>query len=194
MVDGTDNYLGAIPSAVSIGGTTKADLLAALHEHEVQLNEAADELFADSRFTTLPEERVLSIVALSVVELGFSEGATYGQIVRRALEVGLAESPLELGPRLRLEFRNQCDSADGRSLTHGRAPPGSLVVASPPLDARDQTPKGFYLRHVDRVLWLRGYRSSPDHILSPPDVLVFSRCSAAQQGLSADGLRPPLKP
>ena len=101
------------------------------------------------------------------------------EIVRRALAAGLVECPLELAPYLRLKYRDQPDSADGKSLTHGRAPPGSLLVASSPLDASYETPKGFYLRHVDRVLWLRGYWSSPDHTLSPGDVLVFSKANAA---------------
>jgi hypothetical protein len=71
------------------------------------------------------------------------------------------------------------DGADGKPLTHGRAPPGSITVASSPLDDSDETPKGFYLRRVDGVSWLRGYWSRPGHIWSPRDVLVFSRGSGA---------------
>jgi hypothetical protein len=181
-MDHTDTSRASIPSGLRIGGMAKAELLAALREHEIQLNEAAKALFADPRFTTLGEERVVELVAVSVAELGFGDGATYGEIVRRALDVGLIECPLEVGPHLRLKFRAQADSADGRSLTHGRAPPGSLVVASSPLDASDETPKGFYLRHVDRVLWLRGYWSSPDHVSSPGDVLVFSKALSDNAG------------
>jgi hypothetical protein len=169
----------AIPSVLRIGGLAKSELLAALREQNIQLNEAAEALFADRRFTTSGEARVVAVAALSVAELGFDEGATYGEIVRRALDAGLVECPLELGPHLRLTFRDQPDSADGKPLTHGRVPPGALLVASPPLDASDETPKGFYLRHVDRVLWLRGYWSSTDAVLGPGDVLVFSKGSAA---------------
>jgi hypothetical protein len=169
----TDGPRASIPGTLRIGGMAKSNLLAALREQSIQLNEAAEALFADRRFTTSGEERVVAVVARSVAELGFREGATYGEIVRRALDAGLVECPLELGPYLRLKVRDQPDSADGRPLTHGRVPPGSLLVASSPLDASDETPKGFYLRHVDRVLWLRGYWSSLDAILSPGDVLVF---------------------
>ena len=175
----TDSRRASIPSALRIGGMAKSELLAALREHNVQLNEAAEALFADRRFTTSGDERVVALAALSVAELGFGKGATYGEIARRALAAGLVECPLELAPYLRLKYRDQPDSADGKSLTHGRAPPGSLLVASSPLDASYETPKGFYLRHVDRVLWLRGYWSSADHILSPGDVLVFEKANAA---------------
>jgi hypothetical protein len=89
--------------------------------------------------------------------------------------MGLTECPLELGPHLRLQFLDQPDGTDGMPLTHGRAPPGSITVASPPLDDRDETAKGFYLRRVDAVLWLRGYWSWPGHVWTPEDVLVFAR-------------------
>jgi hypothetical protein len=157
-MDHTDTSRASIPSELRIGGMAKADLLAALREHEVQLNEAAKVLFADPRFTTLGEERVVELVAVSVAELGFGEGATYGEIVRRALDVGLVECPLEVGPHLRLKFRAQADSADGRSLTHGRAPPGSLVVCyhrpetDPPTGVKLIHPAARNLRSIGGVV------------------------------------------
>ena len=57
--------------------------------------------------------------------------------------------------------------------------PGAVVVASPPLDERDETPKGFYLRRIHGVLWLRGYWSWAGHVWSPQDVLVFRRSGDA---------------
>jgi hypothetical protein len=168
-----------MPGAVTIGGLSKSELLAALREHDVQLNQAAEALFEDPRFTTLGAQQVVEVESISVAELGFGEGATYGQLIARALESGLVECPLELGPHLRMQFRNQPDWADGKPLTRGRAPPGSITVASSPLDESDETAKGFYLRRVDSVSWLRGYWSWPGHIWSPEAVLVFSKCSAA---------------
>jgi hypothetical protein len=159
----------------------KSELLAALREHDVRLNQAAEALFEDPRFTTLGGRHVVEIAALSVAELGFGEGATYGQLVARALESELVECPLELGPHLRMQFRDQPDSTDGKPLTHGRAPPGSITVASSPLDDRDETAKGFYLRRVDGVSWLRGYWSWPGHLWSPQDVVVFSRRCVAER-------------
>jgi hypothetical protein len=125
------------------------------------------------------QSKVIQIVVLSVADLGFEEGATYEQLTARALESGLVESPLELGPHLRVQFPNQAESSVGSAATQHRAPPGSITVASPPLDNSDQTPKGFYLRRIDGVLWLRGYWSWPGHIWSPEDVLVFSRGGSA---------------
>ena len=165
----------SMPSTVTIGGMSKSELRTVLRQHDVQLNEAAEALFDDRRFTTRSRQQVVEIAALSIAELGFAEGATYDQLVARALESGWVECPLELGPHLRIQFLTQPDGADGRPLTHGRAPPGSITVASPALDDTEETAKGFYLRRVDVVLWLRGYRSWPGHIWSAEDVLVFSK-------------------
>jgi hypothetical protein len=168
-----------VPSSVRVGGVARPALLQALREQGVQLNKAAEVLFEDPRFAPATASQVINIVTRSVADLGFHEGATYGQLVAQAAASGLVECPLELGPHLRLQFVDQADGADGLPLTHGRAPPGSITVASPPLDERDETPKGFYLRRLGGVLWLRGYWSWPGHIWSPDDVLVFRRGSGA---------------
>jgi hypothetical protein len=168
-----------MPTAVRVGGMKKPALLQALRAHKVQLNLAAVALFEDRRFTLISQNQVIEIATLSVADLGFGEGATYGQLTARALELGLAECPLELGPHLRMQFLDQPEGAAGVPITHGLAPPGSITVASSPLDGGDETPKGFYLRRVDGVLWLRGYWWWPGHVWNPQDVLVFSRSCGA---------------
>lgn len=164
-----------LPGEVTIGGLRKPQLLAALRERDVQLNAAAERLFEDARFTTLEQERRVEIVALSVAELGFSEGATQAALVARAGESGLGECPLELGPHLRLQLQDQPEGAERAPATKGRAPFRSITIASPPLDETDETPKGFYLRRMNGVSWLRGYWSWPGHVWSPEDVLVFCK-------------------
>jgi hypothetical protein len=157
----------------------RVELLRTLREHNVQLNRAAESLFDDHRFTTRRQAEVIQISALSVRDLGFGAGATYAQLAAKALESGLVECPLELGPHLRIQFLDQPEGAHGRPTVHGTAPPGSITVASLALDDGDETPKGFYLRRVDGSLWLRAHWFSPDHIWSPDDVLVFCRVIAA---------------
>jgi len=127
VMNNADSNRMFIPSAVRIGGMSKSDLLRALREQNVRLNNAAEALFEDRRFTTLGNQHLIEIAALTVSELGFGEGATYGQLIARALASGWSECPLELGPHLRLQFLDQPDGADGRPLTHGQA----LLVPSP---------------------------------------------------------------
>jgi hypothetical protein len=164
-----------LPRAVRVGGMDKRELLHSLREHNVQLNKAAEALFEDRRFSPLAESKVIEIAFVSVADLGFTEGATYDQLTARARESGLVECPLELGPHLRLQFLDQPEGSAGFPATQHRAPPGSIIVASSPLDESDETPKGFYLRRIDGVLWLRGYWSWPGHISSPEDIFVFTK-------------------
>lgn len=164
-----------LPSTVRVGGLDRNELAAALRRHDVHLNRAAEVLLDDPRFTLSARSEVVEIAAFSVAGLGFDEGATYGQLVARALESGWAECPLDLGPHLRMQFLDQPEGAAGCPATQHRAPPGSITVASPPLDDPDETPKGFYLRRIDGVLWLRGYWASPGNLWRPEDTLVFAR-------------------
>ena len=170
-----------VPTEVRVGGVEKPEMIRGLREHNVRLNEAAEALFEDRRFLPLGRSAVVEIAFVSVGDLGFRDGATYEQLVRRALDSGLVESPLELGPQLRVQFQNQPEGSAGFPATEHRAPHGSVTVASPPLDGSDETPKGFYLRRIEGALWLRGYRSWPGHIWGPEDVFVFSRrgCGSA---------------
>ena len=166
---------GSAARMVRIGGMSRAQLLRELQENGVQLNPAAEELFSDSRFVTSRTSHTVETIEVSVAELGYSQGATYAEITKGALGLGLSECPLELGPHLRLQFLDQPEGFLAHPPSQHRAPPGSVTVASRPLDEDDQTPKGFYLRRIRGALWLRAYRSGPEHIWSPEDRLVFLR-------------------
>jgi hypothetical protein len=169
----------SIPAAVRVGGVEKSELLQDLRAHGVQLNRAAEMLFQDRRFVPLGQSRVVELATVCVAELGFREGATYDQLIARALESGLVECPLELGPHLRIQFLDQPEGGPAAAAP-GRAPAGSIAVASCPLDQGDETPWGFYLRRIDGVLWLRGYWSWGGHVWSPEDVLVFAQIGCAR--------------
>lgn len=158
-----------------VGGVSKEKLLSRLRAADILLNEAALALFADVRFLTSPSRSTVEIVELSVASLGFPEGATFATLVERAAGNGLQLCPLELGPHFRLQFPDQSEGAVGQPATRNRAPPGSVTVASEPLDENDETPKGFYLRRIEGKLCLRGYRSWPGHRWSPQDAVAFLR-------------------
>lgn len=177
IVDSTNGSLPSLPSAVRVGGADKSALLQSLQAAGVRLNSLAEALFADSRFVPLVDQRLVEIAAVSVGALGFESGATYAQIRNGARQSSLVECPLELGPHLRLVFPDQPEDGAGQAATRGQAPPGSITIASPPLDESDETPKGFYLRRIDGEPWLRGYRASLDHVWTAADVFVFARSS-----------------
>lgn len=164
---------------VRIGGVRRLDLLAELQRSDIALNEAALTLFASDGFTTARVASTLDTVEVAVADLGFAHGATFDELCERAIDLGMALCPLELGPHLRLQYRDQPEGHIGHPPSRHCAPPGSVTVASAPIDGDDELPKGFYLRRIDGVLWLRGYRSGPEHIWSRDDRFVFAASPGA---------------
>jgi hypothetical protein len=154
---------------------SKPELLAEFQKRGIELNESGQRLFADDNFKTSKNVSLFETVEISVDDLGFPQGAAMAEIHARAAELGLALCPLELGPHLRLQFLDQPEGCKGFPPSQHRAPPGSIIVASRQLSEDDDIPKGFYVRRINGVLWLRGYRSGPEHIYSPEDRLVFCR-------------------
>jgi len=158
---------------IAVGGASRNELLRRLAKAGVMLNESAQILFACSGFTTSPAQSTVKIVQRSVGELGFAEGATFAEIIDEASRRGLGPCPLELAPHFRIQYMEQPEGAIGRPQTQHRAPPGSITVASLPISDDDEFPKGFYLRRIEGVPWLRGYRSWAGHMWSADDVFAF---------------------
>ncbi len=161
--------------AVTLGGRAKPELREQLRQASVSLNKYAEELFASELFIVSETCYSLNIVETSVESLGFPQGASMPEIQSKAANSGLGLCPLELGPCLRLEYRDQPEGKMEQLARTAQAPTGSITVVSASLVEDDAFPKGFYLRRIDGVLWLRGYRSSPIHRWSSNDRLVFVR-------------------
>lgn len=156
-------------------GLTKPQLLAKLHESHVELNAAAEAIFADDRFVPGEVPVDYETVELTVHDLGFENGATMPEIVAAGARLGLTPCPLELAVYLRLAMPDQAEGHWGQPETTHTAPAGSITVLSPPLAEDDAVPKGFYLRKIKGVSWLRGYWSDATHVLQPGDHLVFCK-------------------
>lgn len=166
-------------STVYVGGVSKIDLLSQLHNEGVQLNPLAIQLFSHDGFQTSAKQRPLAIVRISVAELGLSQGGIFDEICSRALARGYSLCPLELAPQLRLAFTDQHEGFLGQPPSQNCAPPGSVTIASQPISEDEDVPKGFYLRVIEGVPWLRGYRSWPGHLWAPTDVLAFIESRSA---------------
>jgi hypothetical protein len=165
----------AIIRTVPVGGLAKSELLQALQRNAILMNESAEQLFASDHFTTAATRYVITTVELTVRDLGFGRGSTIAEIYARAGVLGLGLCPLELGPHLRLQYLDQPEGYWGQPVRQHRAPAGSITIASEPLTEDDDLPKGFYLRRIKGVLWLRGYRSGPGHVWDADDRFIFQQ-------------------
>ena len=92
---------------IRIGGTAKAELQKRLKKEKFYLSDYAPDIMGKDAFKTLSEKEDVSLVRLSVAELGFKNPATYDEIVSRAKDLGLDLCPAEVGPHLRLNETDQ---------------------------------------------------------------------------------------
>lgn len=159
------------PSVVQVGGLARADLLDALAKAGVLLNGSARTLLDDGVFDHARGEAV-EVAVRTVGELGFRQGVALPQLSAAAGERGLELCPAATGPYLRLSMLGQAAAPDS-VLSNGRAPSGSVTVASVPLREDDEYPRGFYLRVIDGVPWLRGYHCTSQYKWSPQDAFAF---------------------
>ncbi|WP_025115666.1 hypothetical protein [Lysinibacillus fusiformis] len=164
-----------IARSIEVGGLTKWQLIQKLQEHSISMNPYGEQLLSDDKFTTSETKYSLNIVELAVRNLGFPDGATMPQLIKQANKLGLELCPLEVGPYLRLEYLDQAEGGSGNSLQQSQAPSGSITIASELVSDDDDFPKGFYLRKIDGVLWLRGYLADDLHIWSSDDQFIFSK-------------------
>lgn len=158
---------------VELGGLTKGELIQKLQQNSIMMNEYGDKLLSDDRFTTSETIYTLKTVELTIRDLGFPEGATLPRIFKRSSELGLELCPLELAPYLRLEYLDQPEGNLEKQSRQHQAPTGSITIASEIVSKDDEFPKGFYLRNINGVLWLRGYIADDQHVWSPNDRFIF---------------------
>lgn len=156
-----------------IGGLTRDELTTRLTARGIQLNTYAQTLLDHPCFDERDTQTVL-VAQRTLADLGLRDGGSLPQIIAVARRHGLVPCPPDAGPYLRLTMQHQ-EQASGSVLSAGRVPDGALNVISEPLSEDPEYPKGFYLRVVDGVSWLRGFRCD-DEYLWPAESLVALQC------------------
>jgi hypothetical protein len=80
----------------------------ALAVEGVRIGDSADEILGRPAFPYAGTKTQVQLVILSVAELGPEANAvSHAEVYRRAKQMGLELCPAEVGPQLRLEYRNQ---------------------------------------------------------------------------------------
>jgi hypothetical protein len=147
--------------SVYIGDYEKDQLRNKLINENIQMNKYANDLFDSELFTISIRNKELNIIELNVKELGFSKGATINEIINRANTFHFSSCPFEVGPYLRLSYKDQKEEIE---TDKNKAPRGSITIISNIINEDDDFPKGFYIRKINNLLWLRGYISPMDYI------------------------------
>lgn len=114
------------------------------------------------------KETEVELVNVSVEELGFKDGATRADIYKRAKELGLGLCPAEVGPQLRLKYKDQ--------------PKGEWVlIAMEPITGSNGYLHVFNVKRYDGgdddgVLCLNARNGDPDFSWGGDTRWVFLRC------------------
>ena len=138
----------------------------ALDKARIAIGDTADEVLGRPAFIFSSERRELDLVVVSVAQLGFgAHGATLAEIHKRALALGLELCPAEVGPQLRLQYRNQ--------------PVGEFLhIAMRPQRTYHGAPIDFSLANSGAGLALLGGSASPELVIAASVRFVFVRPGA----------------
>lgn len=89
------------------GLKTADDFRKAITEAGMKIGYWGNDILGKPAFTVSPEEVEVDLIKVSVAELGFKDGTMYKNICVRARELGLEHCPNEVGPQLRLQYKDQ---------------------------------------------------------------------------------------
>ena len=121
-------------------------LLNTLFEKKCRVSRWSTEALRNPDFPVVAAEIPVDIVVVSMRELGFAAGevAPLDTIYDRAEQLGLETCPVETGPQLRLQFRDQPDWATRERLSE------FFVASEPFVLTADGLPKIFSVGRDDR--------------------------------------------
>ncbi|MFY9463112.1 MAG: hypothetical protein WAP52_02920 [Candidatus Sungiibacteriota bacterium] len=132
------------------GLRTAGEFGIALKQAGCRIGDWGSDILGKPAFTASRVETEVDLVALSVAELGFKDGATRKDIYERAIEIGLELCPAEVGPQLRLQYKDQ--------------PNGErLLVAMNPIADSGGGLNVFNVERSDHDLWLSARSGRPDY-------------------------------
>lgn len=126
-----------------------------LDDRNIYISPLGKDILKKTEFSK--KRQTYELVAFTVSQLGFPEGATTEEIYRKALERGLKLCPAEVGPYLRLQNSEKM----------------WRLIAMEPIADRDGDPGLFFLYWDDVQLVLSGISVKPSLRWSPDAYFVF---------------------
>ena len=92
---------------IEIGGKTAKELECELNLAKIDISGVAEFMLRSHDFITNKNVESVTLICLTVADLGFIGKATIDKIYQRAEELGLELCPVEVGPHYRLQYQNQ---------------------------------------------------------------------------------------
>lgn len=92
---------------IGTGIKTTDDFRLAFKQSGCNIGDLVEDILGKPAFTVRKHEKEIDLVAISVKELGFHDPTTRQKIYKRAQRLGLRLCPAEVGPQLRLQYKDQ---------------------------------------------------------------------------------------
>jgi hypothetical protein len=142
---------------------TAGEYLQVLKSAKYHISDWVNDILGKAELTCSTEETDVDLVVLSVAELGFKNGSKHSEICVRAMKMGLLLCPVEVGPALRLTYKDQ--------------PRGEwLIIAVNAISGSDDVLELVSVEHDhDDGLSISGYRGSSDRFWHSDHRFVFVR-------------------
>jgi hypothetical protein len=133
----------------------------ALDAAKMKIGDAADEILGRPAFHYVREKTEVELTLVSAAELGVESESPLSEVYHRATQLGLALCPPEVGPQLRLDYRDQ--------------PVGeSLIIAMEPVKTYHGEPTILSLMNFGSGLALVGSDGRPESMVSGYLRFVFA--------------------
>ena len=150
------------------GLKTADDFCKALTADGYFIGNWSEDILGKPAFKVSKTEQEVELIEVSVRELGFKENTCYEDIRKRASEFGLDLCPAEVGPQLRLQYKDQSKGIE-------------VVVAMNAITSSDGDPRTFSVsRNNVGDQYLDAIYSYDDIIWSIDDLFVFMRRKITQ--------------
>ncbi len=150
---------------IGTGFKNADDFREAIKTEGHDISDWANDIIGKPAFSvSADEKKEIELVRVTVAELGFKNGATLKNIYARANELGLDLCPNEVGPQLRLQYKDQ--------------PKGERIrIAMDPIKDSGGVPDVFDVaRGVGGESWLDTTRyDNPGNVWNSDGVWVFAR-------------------
>lgn len=154
-----EGKIGRIESRV--GGKSARELQEELEAANINMSSYAESMLQNKKeFIATPEQEDMTLIRLTVADLGFKSNATTDQIYKRAEELGLELCPSDVGPTIRLQYQNQ--------------PLGEWIhIGMKQITGSVGGPSVFMLVHDGDGLWLNYHWAKPGYEWHPNLKFVF---------------------
>ena len=149
-------------TTIELGTGLKADAIRkAIEDEDDSIGNPVYDIFRQPAFTVARKKIEVDLVAPTVAELGFKNGGKHSDILERALQLGIALCPPELGPQLYLQYKDQLVGDN------------YLFIAMEPIIDSYGKPKVFYIQHNGVTASFRSMECHPDKTWYHFNHLVF---------------------